>query len=433
MQIKTKHNFIIYFFTGILISFFLFQTVHNRDIDQTFKDQAPRYMNVINYWLEDGLVNNYGLWPRDSEALRFNNIPTEKTEKKTFYRNDGMGYLHPSYLLQKIHYTIFNKISYQLYIYQNQFYLIISSIILSLIALKILLSHNLNIKNAYLMAFTCQLLFLTFPVNLFYYWGAYPTAISSIFILLFINLIYEVQKNPKNINSKFKIFIAFTVFFLTYTALYVAILFLLFFILTYLLFDKRFLSFKTISKIIFFPFILSLLLFFFQIFMAKANSSTELLGSSFNFRSGLDGDRSYYYSYLNLIFHRIRESVYIYQWYELMLFSVLSLLIYISINVYKAASSKNITKIEKQNIFIGIISFGAYVPYALLFTQSTVIHAKVFDPYLIIPLIIISCANLMGLIESKSSFKGFFCFIFFGIGVFLALRNLRLYSIEYPL
>ena len=430
---KLKFSFLCYLISGLLITFFLFQTVHNRNFENVFTDSKPRYFEVINFWIDDGFIKTFGLWPRDLEAKSFRNVAKKNVEEKAFYVNDGMGYLHPAYVVQKIFHVFSNKTSYKLYTYQNQLYLILSSIFLSILACRIFLLYGSNTTNSFIMGLVCQLIYLTFPVNLFYYWGAYPTAINLVFITLFLLLIFEINFNPRKIIFKYKLIIAITVFFIAHTSLYIGILFISFYILTCLILNKDFISYKIIFQIIILPLIAALILFFSQLLFVKLNYNPEFVGSSFNYRSGFDGDILRYKSYLNLIFDRTRYSNTLYQWYELMVFSFISLVVYLAINIYNELFSKNYLPIYRKSLFVIVVSLGAYFPYALLFTQSTVIHAKVFDPYLLIPLILITFSSLPAILEKASRFKGLFCLLFLVIGIFLSLINLRLYSIEYPL
>tara|TARA_B100000674_G_C37799282_1_gene895629 strand:- start:325 stop:1044 length:720 start_codon:yes stop_codon:yes gene_type:complete len=236
-----------------------------------------------------------------------------------------------------------------------------------------------------------------------------------------------------NISFFYKFLFGINVFFIVHTALFIGVLFLLFFGILYYFLNMKFLNTKNIIMLIVLPSLIALLIFLSQLLLVKINYNPEFLGSSFMFRTGLDGDLTYYNSYMNLIFHRIRDGSFLYQWYEFMIFSFICFIVFFSLNIYFNYFKLDFTNIDKISIFVLFLSMGAYFPYALIFTQSTVIHAKVFDPYLIIPLILVSFFNCPGILERESNFKGFMSLIFFCLGIFFALINLRLYSTQYPI
>jgi len=425
-------SFSLFFSIGLLVLFFLFQTVHNRDIDKTFLEKGPRLMNVVEYWVDNGFLKHGGLWPRDPAFSvdnqcfnNCNNLPQEGDAVNEFYSSMSMGYMHFSFFTQKVVHMITGEVSYKLAVYQNQFYVLLSSALFGLLSLRLSSSFGVPSRHALILGLSTQLLYQTFPVNLFYYWGIYPSAVLMIFLMIFLIELIKIYRNDKIVVASNDKILFISVFMMAYVDLYSTIIFVFFFLFVLHVLDGSLLSNIKLTRNLIAPLGLALVLFIIQLIWVKFYFDATFISSTLSFRTGFDGDNIKYLTHANLIFHRIRQGSMVYQWYPLMGFCVVSAIIYWALNIFQLGK-------EKLPIILFLASVGIYLPYALFFTQSVVIHTKMHDPYMVAPLILIGFSMLPASLEQRNQFQGYYVFLFAILAFFFSMYNIRLFALEYP-
>jgi len=160
--------------------------------------------------------------------------------------------------------------------------------------------------------------------------------------------------------------------------------------------------------------------------------SIPLIGSSFLFRSGLDGDTTYYRDHFDIISGRDRvRSVFpnsrapLFRWPALFVAGVVSMAALLIFFVRRRLPA---------SAFISLVTLtGAYALFGAVFSQATVIHPYYFDYLLVTPIILAVFGYLPAVAESLTSNRGVFVLLSMFASVWYVMVQLRDYALRYPL
>ncbi len=159
-------------------------------------------------------------------------------------------------------------------------------------------------------------------------------------------------------------------------------------------------------------------------------------GNTFLSQSGLDGAIDQYLFVLDLLpghWTRTRYALHVGNWSFLYFAGAISCLV-ISL-VYLVNRRIDFVRIVNFDLLILVllISFGAYVPFAFVFSRGVVAHPDVYDYWIALPFIIALFGILPALLENIFSNTGLVVLIFSVIACALTFHQLRVFVVAFPL
>lgn len=417
-------TFIFLMIVGLFIYGMLFATVHNRTQTDLVKNTPERYNLLIQFWKDRGYFKHGGLWiwTTDKDAqFRWNPNVDEPVGK--IYRSYPMGHIMFANIAERIYMCVTGKFSNTLMKYHNQFFVLLSSALLGLLAYRLGKRTKMPPVNAMLASISCQLLYQTFPVNLFYFWEVYPSTISSPFLIMFIILLEDIY-DKSNPSRKKNIYAAACSFFAFYIDPPTVGLFLIFFTLSWILLGSRESFKRNWHKITIYPVICAAIIIIAQLIIVKINfPNAELVGSGFLFRTGLDGSTTYYENHWALLTKRGLFGFL--NWRFLFYGGLMSFIAFMF----------GFNKYIRDNYTALVISslLCLYFPLAFLLSQGVVIHPYYFDAYLAIPMILLLFCILPMILTRMNEKWGGFTLLLTVIAFCYTFVQLRAYTVAYPL
>lgn len=413
----------LFFAIGLLVFIFLFSTVHNRSVKEIKKISKPRYHQLIKFWIDKGFIKHGGVWLRTSKNRKQWSPPSKNEEIKYAYKG-AMSYLYIAYFLEKMNHSIRGSYSYRLMCFHNQIFVLLSSALLGLLAMRLSLRFKIKPFQCLLLGVGCQIVYQTFPVNLWYYWELYNTTVSPIFAIIFL-IVSEKIVTQEKAEKRYLVIRFISVFGLFYLDYPTAV----FFIATYFVICAvlgHSLSNQFLFRSLILPACLGMGLIGLQLLWIKISyPEIEFVGGGFLFRTGLDGSIAKYIDHFNLLFDRRRDKLGFLNWKYLFWASSFTVLLLIAL--YHKISQL------KYPVFVLLCALGLYVPFAFLFSQVTVIHPYMYDAYLVIPLILSFFAILPAVLEMKTKYTGVFSLLFFMMACCYAAVQIRAYATQFPL
>lgn len=380
-----------------------------------------RYSKTIMVWIQHGYFKHGGL----SFLEDIDQNPTQQV-----WRSNPMGFLQMAHLLERIHFWIKGSYSYRVMVFHNQWIVLFSSALLALWSMRMALHVKIQPKHAFLLGAGSALVYQTFPMNLWYYWEIYPSAVLCLFALIFL-LIEQIAIDRTSISSQLLLLRGLCIFCMVYIEPFSGILFPLSYLVVCGIFSPESIRKWNMRRTFFVPIFVALLVFALQLLWIKIQYPTvQLYGSGILFRTGLDGSTQYYSGHIDLVANRLlsyqppfmsQSLALLTRWWFLLLAGSLSLLFLIAIYIWKLPQLKN-------NILLLLLSLGLYVPLAFLFSQATVIHPYAYDIYLAFPLIAALFAVLPATLEKLTKETGMFTLSAIVVGFCYSLVQIRTYA-----
>jgi hypothetical protein len=163
---------------------------------------------------------------------------------------------------------------------------------------------------------------------------------------------------------------------------------------------------------------------------AKRTGAT-LYGSSFQYRSGFDGDAMFYGNHLDIAFGRdvVRAGLpsnlqFLYRWKWLFILGAVSVLA--TLAAYLLGLAPRIAVVALFALL------GSYLLYAAVFSQAVMLHPWLFDVVVATPLILALFAIVPALVESRTGRTGTIVLMAIFGATWLSMFQLRLYALTYP-
>jgi len=418
-----RRTFIFLMFTGLFIYVLLFATIHNRSQSDLEKNTPERYNLLIRFWKDRGYFKHGGLWvwTTDKNAQNYWDPPKADEPVKKIYRSYPMGHIMFGNIAERIYMCITGKFSNALMKYHNQFFVLLSSALLGLLGYRLAKKAEMAPLQTMLTALSCQLVYQTFSVNLFYFWEVYPSTIAVPFLLIFILLLEEIFNKENPPRSKL-LYAAICNFFAFYIDPPTVGLFFIFLALIWILLGDRGSFKKNWHKITIYPAICGMVIFAAQLVTVKINfPNAELIGSGFWFRTGLDGSTIYYEDHWALL----KSSTRFLDWRFLFFGGVFGFVAFISkFHIY-----------IKNNYVAVVISslLCLYLPVAFVISQGVIIHPYFFDAYLAMPMILLFFCLLPIILTRMSERWNGFILLFSIIAFCYCFVQLRAFMILYPI
>ena len=409
---KFRHNlnvggvaaFIVLLFFGVALLILLFNTVHNRS-DEEFKNRLVRHHNkYIITWIKNGYFEHGG--------LAFVKPLQQEPKQSHAYGSMPMSYLQLAHLIQRINYVFNGEFGYYLMAVHNQFFPMLSSVLLGFLAMRLSLKLKTPPLHALILGVSTLTVFQTFPVNLGAVWDIAPQDVWQPFAIYF--LIRENSLDWKGYASKNCFFWVFLVFFMFFIDPYVTFFFMLSYgIILITTLPKEFEVYKFL-KSVFFAGGCAILIIAIQINWVQFNYPHFFLArSSVLFRTGLDGDNQYYYSHLDLLWSPFEP--WLPRWKILFSLGTFATMAVIFLVQWKR---KHLS--HQTILFMGV---GSFLPMAFVFSQHGVIHLR-FEHLLAVPLVLALFALLPAWLETFNRNSG--VFVLFSILIAFAFSGVQM-------
>jgi len=412
-------TYAVFLLISLIIGLFVQGTVLCRGTERMFQEEK-----VIMPWIENGYFKLGGM--RWSEGV----------VKKTY----PWFYLFPAFLLEKGHYLLFGTFSYDLLAKHNQIISGIGAASIGFFAFWAAMLVRARRFESLLFGFSALAVYQTFPWNIASFFRVYPTHLWMVFAPLLMTCIMRELKSKREkskMNCVGESVLAFTLFYTEYIASSLLVFSIL--VLSFFLVKKNMDLVRLIKPLIMAGafamgiFILSL------IYISKAYPDVKWSGSTFLYRSGLDGDFQYYFTNNALLSRSCYTPLYLQFSKNIELLSRWKLIFCLGIAGFAACFLKlALTKVQSQQNGLAavLVCVGAmimqYTIFGAIFTQAAITHPFGYDIYLAGPLIICGFAILPSIVGETLHRNRAWPLVFLLIALYVSMSQLRLFALVFP-
>jgi hypothetical protein len=254
--------------------------------------------------------------------------------------------------------------------------------------------------------------------------GCTLTNFPYITFLLLLTILLEGLVDHSKASKLNLIGLLCSVFFFAYIDPSVFFIYLFFLLISIAYFNTNQLTNSFFWKVLFFPTILAGIIYGLQIYTIKFNyPNIYLEGSGLLFRTGLDGSIEHYKDHLALFTRR--ENFKFLGWYFLFFGGIASLILFMS------QISRHLTDAYIKIVVSTLLC--AYLPFAFIMSQGTVIHPYYMDPYLAMPMVLLMFCFAPAICEILFKNSGGFSLFFLVTAFCYTFVQLRSFMISYPL
>jgi hypothetical protein len=412
--------FAMFLAIGLVALGYVWITVHQRSVEKLSSTSLPiQSHTVITHWLNHGFFASHGLlWPTPDE--------------KIIYRSGTGASMISGFLVEKIWIALTGKYSWRLLALHNELVALLTSALLALLAYRIARRFGVDPLHAFVLGIAAQMVWFTFPDSLAVYWGlseqAYLLPVAIGFLLL------EERALDGRRTRLLTMLQALAVFALTYIECIAGTMFIAAYVATALLLREERPPLKRLGVVLLLPWVCAFAIYGLQLSGARRErnrTGVKLAGSSFGYRSGLDGDSMFYGDHLDIAFGRdvVRAGrpdnpQYLFRWEWLFIGGVASVLA--TLAAYVRGRAPRIVVVALFALL------GSWLLYAAVFSQAVALHPYLFDVMLATPLILALFAILPALIESRTQRTGMIVLLALFGATWLSMFQLRLYALCYP-
>ncbi len=403
---------LLFLAAGALLVLFTSLTVHRRT-DHELRTNVPalRTQSILEYWLTHGYFDCAGLLI----------VPTPTGP--VAYRNSTGGEFLSAFVVQKLAGT-FNPRRQALH---NQLLVMASSVLLALLGFRLSRRFSLPLVCSIALALSLQAVYFTFPDNLMTYWEMSARVPWLCFACLF--LLLEERERSTILPQ------ALAAFCMAYMEFVAGVLFALSYVAVKLLLDRP--AWRRLALTIVAPVLLALGVFACQLLWIRAHHpELPRTGSSFAYRTGLDGaSTEHYIDQLDIAFGRdtVRQGFaragfphvrQLFRWAWVFAAGALALLALL------IAAARG--KVPPEVTLVLLSLLGCYILYAAVFSQVVAIHPYFFDLLLFTPLILALFVVLPSAVESVTHQQGIVTTGIVLLAIWVSMTQLRQYALLYP-
>ncbi|HEX2061111.1 MAG TPA: S24/S26 family peptidase, partial [Thermoanaerobaculia bacterium] len=359
--------FALFLATGLVALAYTWVTVHRRPGEQLSQSSATlRTHAAITYWLEHGYFSTYGLM-----------VPSR--EEPVVYRWSSGAVLITGFAVEKIWVAITGRFSWRLLAVHNTFMALLIATCLALLAYRLARRLGAGHLHAFALGVCVQMVQFTFPESLWLYWELQREALFLLPACLF--LLFDERVVPR----------AIAAFAATWVELFLGTMFLASYAIAVLLLrDERPRPRRLVATVLL-PWLAAMALYATQYTLAK--QTKPMAASSFAYRTGMDGDSTFYRDHLDIAFGRelVRgensRGAWLYRWPVLFFAGALAALV--------ALVLAREARVPLASLL------GAYVLHAAVFSQAVALHPYIYDIILAAPLILALFALVPALAEAR--------------------------------
>jgi hypothetical protein len=416
---RTRPLVLMFLATGTVAFAFVYFTVNRHGADALQQNAgAARQHFAIRYWVEHGYFSTAGLGVRGT------------AEKPYVYSSSTGGNLLSGFVLTKIYSAVTGRTSFRLLALHNQLVLLLASSLVGVLAFRLARRAGTPPFHAFVLGTAAQIVNFTFPDNLDVTWEITGRIwwLTSAAIFL---LVEERALEPRS--RRLMAAQAVFVFLLVYMEVIAGVMFLASYAAITLMLKSDRLAVRRLLLACALPALLALGIFAGQKALVRVMlPDMPKEGSTFLFRTGLDGSTQYYKDHHDIADGRdlarlnwpenSRANLFRWQW--LFLAGAASWL------TMMVAAMRSL--IPPFAVIAVSSLLGAYVLYAALFSQAVVIHPYLYDVMLFTPLSLALFVVVPAFFESLATQKGIVIFIVLFVALWVAMVNMRDYAVRNP-
>ena len=374
---------------------------------------------VISHWMHEGYFHYCGLMVRS---------PADKVE---IYRSASGGYMVSAFILQKIYVAVNGHYSWKLVAIHNELVALLFSALAGLLAYRVARRLGLEPVLAFTAGASVLSVILTFPANLMLYWEMSAQAYWLLFAILF--LVIEERCMDDRRTRLLTILQAVAAFLMTYMEHIAGLAFVFVMGIGILLLHRNRETWRRFLWLALAPAIAAAALYELQLAgAAKLFPNSTFTGSTFLFRSGLDGESLYYGDHLDIAARRDVargnwpvNRQYLFRWKWVFILGVVATIVMIAAHLLRRIPIIALDAVLRLA--------GTWLVYAAVFSQAVVIHPYLYDVLLFAPLVIALFAFAPALAESVTRRSGIFVLIAFLCAFWYSFFQMRLYALQYPM
>jgi hypothetical protein len=418
---RTGPLLVLFLGVGFIAFIAAFSTVHARSPEALPANYvAGRTHWRLTYWLNDGYFHYCGMFRERSTA-----------DKIVIYRTSTGAYLVSTFILEKIYFTFTGRYSWRLVALHNQLVSLVLSALLGMLAFRITRRIGLQSRLAFAAGGSVVIVVFTFPDNLALYWEMSSQAYFLLFATIFL-LIEERSLDDRRTPAQ-TLLQAAIVFWMTFTEKVAGLAFVSAMAVTLLVLEPRRGAWRRLVLVSIAPALFAISLYKLQVrTMEQRFPNAEMTGSTFMFRSGLDGESVYYGDHLDIARRRDLARAnwgvnrqYLFRWEWVFILGAMSTLAVVA--AYIAGRAPRIS-VEVLTWLVG-----GWIIYAAVFSQAFVIHPYLFDVLLFAPLVVALFAVAPALAESLTRRTGAILLLVVLGAFWYSLFQMRLYALRAPM
>ncbi len=420
IPVRTPPALLIFLAVGFVAFLFVSVTVTGHSADALQKNAvAARQHFAIHYWLDYGYFSVAGLSVRGT------------ADKPYVYSSSTGGSLISGFVVATLYSAVTGRDSWRLLAVHNLLVLLLTSSLIGLLGFRLALRAGTPPFHALILGASVQIAHFTFPDNLDLVWEitgrVWWLAFAAIFLLL-------EERALETRSRALMIAEAASVFLLVYMEFIAGLTFIASYAAITLILTSDLIVWRRLVLSCVLPVVLALGLFTGQkTWMTMMRPDMPQDGSTFLFRTGLDGSTQYYQDHRDIAYGRHvaradwpeRSRATLFYWRWLFMAGTAALL-----TMLVAATMRAVVP---PIAVIAVTSLlGAYVLYAALFSQSVVIHPYLYDVMLFTPLALALFVVTPAFIESRARRKGIVVVVVLFLAAWVAMVNMRDYAVRNP-
>ncbi|HEX2122634.1 MAG TPA: hypothetical protein VHL59_13425 [Thermoanaerobaculia bacterium] len=405
---------------GAALLLFTFRTIHRREATVLAKNPSAARTNFsVRYWMDHGYVSSGGLLVHQSGT----------PPGYHFYLSSTGGNLVTAFLAEKLYSAATGRYSLRLIALQNQLVTLFTAVALGLLAFRLARRGGASPLHAFVFGASLLAVHFTFPDNLGTYWEMNGRPWFLFFAAVFLLL------EERSVDGRTRVLTiaqAVCAFFLTWMEYVAGTAFLATYVVATAALASRRVSIRRLLGVVIVPAVLALSLFAGQRAWVRAmHPEAPTSGSTFLFRTGLDGATTYYVDHLDIAYRRDlarlnfpTNSQHLFRWKWMFFAGTAALLIAVA-----AATRGRVPPMAAVSL---LSLLGAYLLYAAVFSQAIVIHPYIFDVLLFTPLALALFVVVPAFFEAMAEQRGVIVVAVFLLAVWLSFVHMRKYAMWYP-
>lgn len=412
----------------------LLATVHRYAPDAADAHRAragftDRWDQTMQRWLSRGFVHEGGMqfWDREFARNYPRSLPpVEHIRPDTVYAwsNSTMSWILPAYALQRASAALGGQYSARLTTLYNQAVMAAAAALLGYLCALLALQMGQPQRHALALGFAAAVVFQTHPLSLLSYWEVQPLSVLLVFAVMF--LAQEHFAAPPAGRAAFWL----------RTATATAIVFCE--PVTGGLFLSAYLGVCTLlaeppalrdwMRILVVPSLIVLAYLLWQQAMVRSHyASVVFVGSDLGFRTGLDGDTTYYRDFFDLWLRPHLRGHWLHaltHWHYLNALGFLA-------TAFLIARYREAPQVQAP-VRLLIASYCLYLPVALLFSQLVHIHPYYWNLCLLVPLVMATFCVLPAAVNARAGNNGMPVLAALVLAFGYAVYNARAYRLIFP-
>lgn len=399
---------------------FALLTVNRRGEDELRNGFTHQAYDVVTFWQTHGYFASAGIaaFP----------IAAGPNAQFGFYTSLSGGWYVPALIVENIAQVIEGRYDWRLVARAHLTMGAVTAALLALLCYRLASRFGISALHAFCLGACVLAVHFTFPDVQFFYWVVSQVEVVMPFYVMFL-LLYDGVIVHERLRRIVQALVVFGMVYVDHTT---AIPFLASFFAVHFVLERGALHWREWLAWIAAPAAAAILLFALQLLILHVRyPSVPRIGSSFMFRSGLDGDTRYYRTHMDILYGRdLARANYthnlpqLFRWPALFIAGLTSLMAMLFLYVHDRLS---------RSAFVVLVTLtGCYVLFAAVFSQGTVIHPMYYDYVIATPMMLALFGLLPAAGEALTKNKGVFVLLSLFAAAWYAMVNLRDYVLWFP-